>query len=102
MNEAVIVSAVRSPIGRARKGSLVKVRMDDLGAFLVKAALEKLPKFDYKEIEDLYCGCAMPEGEQGMNMARMIALTAGLPDSVPAETINRFCSSGVLNRFKYP
>lgn len=95
MNEAVIVSAVRSPIGRARKGSLVKMRMDDLGAFLVKAALEKLPKFDYKEIEDLYCGCAMPEGEQGMNVGRVIGILARLPYEVSACTYNRFCASSL-------
>ncbi len=95
MNEAVIVSAVRSPIGKARKGSLIKTRMDDLGAHVVKEALKRLPEFDYAEIEDLYCGCAMPEGEQGMNIGRAVGILAGLPISVPGCTINRFCASSL-------
>lgn len=95
MNEPVIVSAVRSPIGKARKGSLVKHRMDDLGALLVQNALERIPDFDKKEIEDLYCGCAMPEGEQGMNVGRIIALLARLPQEVSACTYNRFCASSL-------
>ena len=95
MNEAVIVSAVRSPLAKARKGSLVKYRMDDLGALLVNKALEKLPDFDKKEIEDLYCGCAMPEGEQGMNIGRTISLLAHLPFEVSACTYNRFCASSL-------
>ncbi len=95
MNEAVIVSAVRSPIGKARKGSLVKYRMDDLGAVMVKEALKRVPEFDYAEIEDVYCGCAMPEAEQGMNIGRAIGILAGLPISVPGCTINRFCASSL-------
>lgn len=95
MNEAVIVSAVRSPIAKARKGSLVKYRMDDLGALLVQKALERIPEFDRHEVEDLYCGCAMPEGEQGMNIGRIIGLLAGLPNEVSACTYNRFCASSL-------
>lgn len=95
MNEAVIVSAVRSPVAKARKGSLVKYRMDDLGALMVQKALEKIPEFDRKEIEDLYCGCAMPEGEQGMNIGRIIGVLARLPNEVSACTYNRFCASSL-------
>ncbi len=95
MNEAVIVSAVRSPIGKARKGSLVKYRIDDLGALVVRKALEKLPEFDWHEVEDVYCGCAMPEAEQGMNIGRIISILAGLPLEVSACTYNRFCASSL-------
>ena len=95
MNEAVIVSSVRSPIAKARKGSLTKYRMDDLGSLILKEALKRAPEFDQHEIEDVYCGCAMPEGEQGMNIGRNIALLAGLPIEVPACTINRFCASSL-------
>ncbi|RME88254.1 MAG: acetyl-CoA C-acyltransferase [Anaerolineae bacterium] len=95
MREAVIVSAVRTPVGKAKRGGLATVRPDDLAALVIKALLERTPGLDPAEIEDVIIGCAFPEGEQGMNMARMIALRAGLPVSVPGETINRFCSSGV-------
>lgn len=93
--EAVIVSAVRTPVGKARRGGLATVRPDDLAVAVIKELLRRTPQVEPAEIEDVVIGCAFPEGEQGMNMARMVALTAGLPDSVPAETINRFCSSGV-------
>lgn len=93
--DAVIVSAVRTPIGKAKRGGLATVRPDDLAVAVIKELLKRTPQLDPAEIDDVVIGCAFPEGEQGMNMARMIALTAGLPDSVPAETINRFCSSGV-------
>jgi len=93
--EAVIVSAVRSPVGKAKRGGFATVRPDDLAATTIKSLLAKTPDLDPGEIEDVVIGCAFPEGEQGLNMARMIALRAGLPDSVPAETINRYCSSGV-------
>ncbi len=95
MRDAVIVSAVRTPVGKAKRGGLATVRPDDLAALVIQALLERTPGLDPAEIEDVVLGCAFPEGEQGMNMARMVALRAGLPDSVPAETINRFCSSGV-------
>ncbi|MCK6538576.1 MAG: acetyl-CoA C-acyltransferase [Anaerolineales bacterium] len=95
MKDAVIVSAVRTPVGKAKKGGLATVRPDDLAATTLQALLKRTPNLDPAEIEDVVFGCAFPEGEQGMNIARMIALRAGLPDSVPAETINRYCSSGV-------
>jgi acetyl-CoA acyltransferase len=95
MPEAVIVSAVRTPVGRAYKGSLKSTRPDDLAALAIKEALARLPGFDPKEIDDVILGCAMPEGEQGMNVARIAALRAGLPVETSAMTINRFCSSGL-------
>lgn len=95
MEEAVIVSAVRSPMGRAYKGSYVWTRIDDLGGEVVKMAVALVPKLDPKEIEDLVVGCAMPEGEQGMNVARNIAFLAGLPLSTAAVTVNRFCGSSL-------
>ncbi|GAB4445475.1 MAG: thiolase family protein [Anaerolineales bacterium] len=93
--EAVIVSAVRTPVGKAKKGGLATIRPDEMSATVLQALLKRTPNLDPAEIEDVVFGCAFPEGEQGMNIARMIALRAGLPDSVPAETINRYCSSGV-------
>jgi acetyl-CoA acyltransferase len=93
--EAVIVNAVRTPVGKAKRGSLTTVRPDDMAATVIKELLARTPDLDPAEIEDVVFGCAFPEGEQGMNMARMIALRAGLPISVPGETINRYCSSGV-------
>lgn len=95
MEEAVVVSAVRSPMGRASKGLLTNIRIDDLGALVIKEALRRAPAVDPKEIEDLILGCAMPEGEQGMNIARNIGLLAGLPQEVSAFTLNRFCASGL-------
>jgi acetyl-CoA C-acetyltransferase len=95
MPEAVIVSAARTPIGRAAKGSLVNARPDDLGAFAVRTALEKVPELDPAEVVDVMVGCGFPEGEQGMNVGRRIALLAGLPHSVPGTTVNRFCSSSL-------
>jgi acetyl-CoA acyltransferase len=93
--EAVIVSAVRTPVGRGKRGGLATVRPDELATVVVKALLARTPGLDSKEIDDVILGCAFPEGEQGLNMARMVALRAGLPVSVPGETINRYCSSGV-------
>jgi acetyl-CoA acyltransferase len=95
MPEAVIVSAIRTPVGRAYKGSLRSTRPDDLAALAIKAALARVPGLDAKEIDDVILGCAMPEGEQGMNVARIAALRAGLPVETSAMTINRFCSSGL-------
>jgi acetyl-CoA acyltransferase len=95
MPEAVIVSAVRTPVGRAYKGSLRATRPDDLAALVIKEALARVRGLDAKEIEDVILGCAMPEGEQGMNVARIAALRAGLPVETSAMTINRFCSSGL-------
>src|SRR5215467_13500916 len=95
MTEAVIVSAVRTPVGRAYKGSLRATRPDDLAAVAIRAALARLPGLEAREIDDVILGCAMPEGEQGMNVARIAALRAGLPVETSAMTINRFCSSGL-------
>jgi acetyl-CoA acyltransferase len=95
MREAVIVSSVRTPVGRAFKGTLRATRPDELGAVAIKGALERVPQLDPKEIEDVILGCAMPEAEQGMNVARIASLRAGLPVEVSALTINRFCSSGL-------
>jgi acetyl-CoA acyltransferase len=95
MPEAVIVSAVRTPVGRAYKGSLRATRPDDLAALVIKEALARVPGLDPKEIDDVILGCAMPEGEQGMNVARIAALRAGLPVETSAMTVNRFCSSGL-------
>jgi acetyl-CoA acyltransferase len=95
MPEAVIVSSVRTPVGRAYKGSLRSTRPDDLAALTIKDALARIPAVDPKEIDDVILGCAMPEGEQGMNVARIAALRAGLPVETSAMTINRFCSSGL-------
>src|SRR6266699_3269678 len=95
MRAVVIVSAVRTPVGRAFKGTLRATRPDELGALAIKGALERVPQLDAREIEDVILGCAMPEGEQGMNVARIAALRAGLPVEVSALTINRFCSSGL-------
>jgi acetyl-CoA acyltransferase len=95
MPEAVIVSAVRTPVGRAFKGSLRTTRPDDLAALAIKEALSRVPGVDPKEIDDVILGCAMPEGEQGMNVARIASLRAGLPVETSAMTINRFCSSGL-------
>jgi acetyl-CoA acyltransferase len=95
MPEAVIVSAVRTPVGRAYKGSLRSTRPDDLAALAIKEALARAPGLDAKEIDDVILGCAMPEGEQGMNVARIASLRAGLPVETSAMTINRFCSSGL-------
>ena len=93
--DAVIVSAVRTPVGKAKRGGLATVRPDELGAAVLRELLVRTSNLDPKEIEDVVLGCAFPEGEQGLNMARMVALRAGLPDTVPGETINRYCSSGV-------
>jgi acetyl-CoA acyltransferase len=95
MREAVIVSAVRTPVGKAYKGTLRATRPDDFAAVAIKGALERVPQLDRKEIEDVILGCAMPEAEQGMNVARTASLIAGLPVEVSAMTINRFCSSGL-------
>jgi acetyl-CoA acyltransferase len=95
MPEAVIVSAVRTPVGRAYKGSLRTTRPDDLAAAVIKEALSRAAGLDPREIDDVILGCAMPEGEQGMNVARIAALRAGLPLETSAMTINRFCSSGL-------
>ncbi|MCW5591589.1 MAG: acetyl-CoA C-acyltransferase [Burkholderiales bacterium] len=95
IQDAYIVAAVRTPVGKAPRGMFRAVRPDDLLAHVLKGAIAKVPGLDPHDIADVIVGCAMPEGEQGMNVARIGVLLAGLPDSVPAMTINRFCSSGV-------
>ncbi|MCR8845092.1 acetyl-CoA C-acyltransferase [Paenibacillus sp. SC116] len=95
MREAVIVSIVRTPIGKAKRGSFAHTRAEDLGRVVIEEAIRRVPGLSKSEIEDVIIGCAMPEGEQGLNFARIISLFAGLPETVPAVTINRFCSSGL-------
>jgi acetyl-CoA acyltransferase len=95
MNEVVIVSAVRTAVGKAPRGTLRTTRPDDLAAFVIMGALERIPQLDKKEIEDVILGCAMPEGEQGMNVARVASFRAGLPMETAAMTINRYCASGL-------
>jgi acetyl-CoA acyltransferase len=93
--EAVVVSAVRTPVGKAPNGALRTTRPDDLGALVMREAIARAPGLDPAEIEDVILGCAMPEAEQGLNVARIAALRAGLPVSTSAITVNRFCSSGL-------
>ena len=95
MAEAVIVSAVRTPIGRANKGVLKDVRADDLAAIAVRGAVERVPQLDRSLIEDVILGCAFPEGEQGMNLARLVGALAGLPETAGGVTVNRFCASSL-------
>src|SRR2546426_8823772 len=95
MREVIIASSVRTPVGRAFKGTLRATRPDELAAVAIKGALKRVPQVEPKEIEDVIFGCAMPEAEQGMNVARIASLRAGLPVEVSAMTINRFCSSGL-------
>jgi acetyl-CoA acyltransferase len=95
MRDAVIVSAVRTAVGKAPKGTLRTTRPDEMGATVIKEALARVPGLEASEIEDVIMGCAMPEAEQGMNVARAAAIRAGLPVETSAMTINRFCSSGL-------
>lgn len=95
MREAVIVNALRTAVGKAQRGSLRDTRPDDLAATVVKELMAKTPEVDPAEVEDLVIGCATPEAQQGMNMARQVGLIAGLPVTASAMTINRFCSSGL-------
>ena len=95
MPKAVLVAAVRTPVGRAPKGALSTTRPDDLAATSLSGALEKVPGLDKREIDDVILGCAQPEGEQGWNIARMAALRAGLPVEIPGVTVNRLCASGL-------
>src|SRR5437868_3984389 len=95
MSDAIIASSVRTAVGKAPKGTLRSTRPDDLAAIAIRAALDRVPGLDPREIDDVILGCAMPEAEQGMNVARIAALRAGLPVESSAMTINRFCSSGL-------
>src|SRR5215210_4156761 len=95
MHDAVIVSAVRTAVGKAPNGTLRGTRPDDLAATAIAEALRRAPGIEPAEIDDVILGCAMPEGEQGLNVARIASLRAGLPVTASAVTINRFCSSGL-------
>ena len=95
IQESYIVAATRTPVGKAPRGMLRQVRPDDLLAFVLKSVVAQCPGLDPREIGDVIAGCAMPEGEQGMNVSRIALLFAGLPDTVPGMTLNRFCSSGL-------
>ncbi len=95
MPEAVVVSAVRTPVGRAPKGALSTTRPDDLAAIALNEALNRVPVLDKSEVDDVILGCAQPEGESGWNIARMALLRAGLPVEIPGMTVNRLCSSGL-------
>jgi acetyl-CoA acyltransferase len=93
--DAVIVSAIRTPIGKAKRGSLITTRPDEMASAVIRELLKRTEGLNPADVDDVILGCAFPEGEQGINMGRMVALRAGLPASVPAETVNRFCSSGL-------
>ncbi len=95
MKEAVIVAGARTPVGKGKRGKLANVRSDELGALAIKETLKRADDFDAEEIDDVIIGCAMPEAEQGVNVARNISALAGLPHAVPSITINRYCSSGL-------
>ena len=95
MSAIYIAAAVRTAVGKAPRGSLATTRPDDLAAIVLKAALDRVPQLDAKEIEDVILGCAMPEAEQGINVARIASMRAGLPVEISAMTVNRFCSSGL-------
>ncbi len=95
MQEAVIAATVRTPVGRSPRGVLKDTRPDDLAALVIEHALKRVPSLAPEEVEDVILGCAIPEGPQGMNIGRIAALKAGLPHTVPAQTVNRFCSSGL-------
>src|ERR1700712_4915020 len=95
MNEVIIASAVRTAIGKAPRGTLRTTRPDDLAAIAIKGALDRIPQLDKAEIEDVILGCAMPEAEQGMNVAKIAAFRAGLPITTAAMTVNRYCASGL-------
>jgi acetyl-CoA acyltransferase len=95
MRDVVVALALRTPVGKSPRGTFRQTRPDDLGAAVVRAVMERAPKLDPERVGDVIMGCAMPEGEQGMNVGRNIVLISGLPDSVPGMTVNRFCSSGL-------
>src|SRR6266705_1427744 len=95
MNQAVIVAGARTAVGRAPKGTLRATRPDDMAAAAIAEAVKRTDGLDPAEVEDVILGCAVPEGAQGLNVARLAALRAGLPESVPGQTVNRFCSSGL-------
>src|SRR5512141_77958 len=93
--DAVIVAAARTPVGKAKRGSLATTRPDEMAAVVIQDLLRRAEGLEASQVEDVIMGCAFPEAEQGLNVARLSALRAGLPNTVPGETINRFCSSGL-------
>ncbi|HEU5090112.1 MAG TPA: acetyl-CoA C-acyltransferase, partial [Roseiflexaceae bacterium] len=95
MREAVIVSGARTAVGKSGRGALRETLPTEMAATAIKAAVERAPGLDPNQIDDVIMGCAMPEAEQGLNMARIALLRAGLPEDVPGQTVNRFCSSGL-------
>ena len=95
MRDALIVTNVRTPVGKGNRGTLKNARPDDLAALVIKEAVDRTPGLEPESVDDILIGCAFPEAEQGMNMARIASLRAGMPTSVPAATINRFCASGL-------
>jgi acetyl-CoA acyltransferase len=95
MKEAVVVSAVRTAVGKAPRGILKDTRPDDIGALIIQEAIARVPGLKVEEIDDVVIGCAFPESDQGLNLARVLAMRAGLPFTVPGQTVNRFCSSGL-------
>src|SRR5215218_6399967 len=95
MEQAVLIDCLRTPVGKANKGSLRHTRPDDLAATVISSLFERYPSIPKEDVDDVILGCAMPEAESGMNVARIAALRSGLPDIVPGVTINRFCSSGL-------
>jgi acetyl-CoA acyltransferase len=95
MKEAVVVSAVRTAVGKAPRGILKDTRPDDIAAIVIKEALARAPGLKVEEVDDFVLGCAFPESDQGLNLARVVAIRAGFPDTLPGQTVNRFCSSGL-------
>jgi len=95
MKEAVVVSAVRTAVGKAPRGILKDTRPDDIGALIIKEAVARVPGLKVEEIDDVVIGCAFPESDQGLNLARVLAMRAGFPYTIPGQTVNRFCSSGL-------
>jgi len=95
MKEAVVVSAVRTAVGKAPRGILKDTRPDDIAAIVIKEALSRAPGLKIEEVDDFVLGCAFPESDQGLNLARVVAMRAGFPDTLPGQTVNRFCSSGL-------
>src|SRR5512136_2442442 len=95
MKEAVVVSAVRTAVGKAPRGILKDTRPDDIAAIVIKEAVSRVPGLKMEEVDDVVLGCAFPESDQGLNLARVVAMRAGFPFTVPGQTVNRFCSSGL-------
>ena len=95
MREAVVVSAVRTAVGKAPRGILKDTRPDDVAALVIREAVSRVPGLKAEEIDDVVIGCAFPESDQGLNLARVVAMRAGFPDTIPGQTVNRFCSSGL-------